>query len=30
MCVQAMWSRQSTLLQLPGFDESLVETMKDH
>jgi len=28
MVVQAMWPKQSPLLQLPGFNRELVETMK--
>jgi len=28
MIVQAMWPKQSPLLQLPGFDSDLVETLK--
>lgn len=24
MCVQAMWPRQSSLLQLPGFTDDLI------
>lgn len=28
MAVQAMWPQQSPLLQLPGFDEELVEKCK--
>ena len=27
MCVQAMWPRQSSLLQLPGFDQDLVDEL---
>lgn len=27
MCVQALWPRQSPLLQLPGFDQDLVDEL---
>jgi pre-mRNA-splicing helicase BRR2 len=29
MVVQAMWPKQSPLLQLPGFNSDLVETLKE-
>lgn len=28
MCVQALWPKQSPLLQLPGFDQELVDELK--
>ena len=30
MCVQAMWVKQSPLLQLPGFDSDLIDKLKKH